>query len=295
MFKYVDDYLNQIKNELKGSDPALIQDALSDAEEHLRTALENTFEENPNISEADALMPIIQKYGKPSEIASAYKEIESRTSPFLLSPQRQVKKTGLAKLYGVLAEPRAWGAFIYMFLSLLTGCVFGAWGLLGLTVSLFTLIFIIGLPLTGIFLLSIREIAIIEGRIVEALLGVRMPRKSLFVSKDLGWTDKFKALITASHTWKALVYVILMFPLGLLYSAGIFLALTFSLGFITAPILELAFHIPLELFGWGAFTPVWFLPFVSIAGLILLPLTLHFARLIGNLHGRFAKFMLVRN
>ena len=182
-----------------------------------------------------------------------------------------------------------------MFLSLLTGCVFGIWGLIGLAVSLFTLILIIGLPLTGIFLLSIRGIAIIEGRIVEALLGVRMPRKPLFVSKELGWTDRFKALITASHTWKALVYVILMFPLGLLYSAVIFLMFIFSLSFILAPILELAFHLPLELFGWETFTPVWLLPFVSITGLILLPLTLHFARLIGKLHGRFAKLMLVRS
>jgi hypothetical protein len=295
MFKYVADYLNELKRELKGSDPALIQDALSDAEEHLRTALENLWEDNPDISEADALAHVIQKYGEPKEIASAYQEIESRTIPFLSPPRKQIQKTGLSRLYGVLVEPRAWGAFLYMFLSLLTGCVFGAWGLLGLTVSAFSLILIIGLPLSGIFLLSVRGIAVIEGRIIEALLGVRMPRKSLFVNKELGWTDKFKALITDSHTWKALLYVVLMFPLGLLYAAVIFLMFAFSLSFIMAPILELAFHIPLELFGWETFTPVWLLPLVSITGLILLPLTLHFARLVGNLHGRFAKFMLVRN
>ena len=130
MLKYVVDYLNELKNELKGSDPALVQDALSDAEEHLRTALENAWEDNPDLSESDALEPVIQKYGEPKEVACAYQEIESRTSSFLSSPRRQIKQTGFAKLYGILADPRAWGAFLYMFLSLLTGGIFGAWGLL---------------------------------------------------------------------------------------------------------------------------------------------------------------------
>ena len=56
MFKNVDEYLELLKKELKGSDLALIQDALFDAEEHLRTALEKTFESTPGISEADALI-----------------------------------------------------------------------------------------------------------------------------------------------------------------------------------------------------------------------------------------------
>lgn len=295
MFKYVADYLNELKKELKGCDPALIQDALSDAEEHLRTALEKTWEKDPEIPEAEALVPIVQKYGEPREIAAAYQEIESRTTPFLSSPRRQIQLQGLAKLYGVLADPRAWGSFLYMFLSLLTGCLFGGWGFFGLFVSVSCLILIIGLPVSGIFLLSVRGIVIIEGRIIEALLGVRMPRKALFVNRELGWVDKFNSLIKDSHTWKALLYVILMFPLGLLYAAVIFLMFSFSLSFILSPLLELVFHMPLELFGWETFTPVWILPFITIAGFILLPLTLHFAKLVGRLHGRYAKYMLVRN
>ena len=45
MLKNVDEYLLELKKELKGSDSALIQDALSDAEEYLRTALENALED----------------------------------------------------------------------------------------------------------------------------------------------------------------------------------------------------------------------------------------------------------
>ena len=40
-------YLVELKNELKGSDMATVQDALIDAEEHLTTALEVFLEQNP--------------------------------------------------------------------------------------------------------------------------------------------------------------------------------------------------------------------------------------------------------
>lgn len=36
MIKTVDEYLDKLKDELAGCDPSLIQDALADAEEHLR-------------------------------------------------------------------------------------------------------------------------------------------------------------------------------------------------------------------------------------------------------------------
>lgn len=101
-------------------------------------------------------------------------------------------------------------------------------------------------------------------------------------------------LVKDSYTWKALLYAALQFPLGLIYSLGIVLLFAFSLGFIGSPVLELVFHIPLDLFGDDVFTPVWFLPIVCIAGFFLLPLTFHLAKLVGKVHGKFAKSMLVR-
>jgi hypothetical protein len=194
----------------------------------------------------------------------------------------------------VLAEPIAWGAFFYMLLSLITGLVFGSWAIIGGITSLCTLVFIIGIPFFGLFLLSIRGIALLEGRIVEALLGIRMPRRSLFLDKNLSWKDMFLALVKESYTWKAMLYAALQFPLGLIYSLGIALLFATSLSFIVSPVLELVFHIPLELVGLEAFTPVWLLPFVCIAGFFLLPLTFHLAKFVGKVHGKYAKSMLVR-
>ncbi len=294
MCKNVNEYLTQLKKELEGCDPALLQDALSDAEGHLRMALEEALSDKPSLSETEAIASIIEKYGSPKEIASAYRAIESRTSPTLAVSRTKETRSSWARFFGVLAEPKAWGAFFYMLLSFITGLVFGGWALIAGLISLSTLVFIIGIPLFGLFLLSIRGIALLEGRVVEALLGIRMPRRSLFLDTNLSWKEMFMALIKESYTWKAWLYLALQFPLGLIYSLGILLLFATSLSFIGSPFLELAFHIPLELFGPEAFTPVWLLPFVSIAGFFLLPLTFHLARWVGKVHGKYAKSMLVR-
>jgi uncharacterized membrane protein len=294
MFKDVSAYLKELKRELKGCDPALIQDALSDAEGHLRMALEEALSSESSASETEVIAPIIDKYGDPKEIASAYRAVESRTSPSLAVPRRKDTRSSLARFFSVLAEPKAWGAFFYLLLSFVTGIVFGGWALTAGFISLSSLVFIIGLPLFGLFLLSIRGIALLEGRIVEALLGIRMPRRPLFHDRSLGLIDKYMTLVKDSYSWRALLYSVLLFPLGFIYFGVFSLLLVFSLSFITSPVLELVFRVPLDLFGDNVFTPVWFLPVVCLGGFFLLPLTFHFAKLVGKVHGRFAKSMLVR-
>jgi hypothetical protein len=295
MCKDVQDYLAKLKKELGGSaDPALIQDALSDAETHLQTALEEELSKSPNISETEILVPLVEKYGTPSEVAAAYLAIEPHISPTMAHTSRPDTRSFLGKFFGVLAESRAWGAFFYMLLAFIPGIIFGGWALFGGLISSFSLLFIIGLPIFGLFLLSLRGIALLEGRIVEALLGVRMPRRPLFLKKGLSWSGRYIALVKDSYSWRALLYAVLLLPLGFIYSTLFLLLFVFSVGFITSPIFELVFHIPLDLFGDNVFTPVWLLPVVCVAGLLLFPLTLHLAKLIGKIHGRFAKSMLVR-
>jgi len=295
MCKDVQDYLAKLKKELGGSaDPALVQDALSDAETHLRTALEEELSKNPGIAEREILVPIVEKYGTPAEVAAAYLAIEPHISPALANMPLPDTRSFLGKFFGVLTESRAWGAFFYMLLAFVPGIIFGGWALFAGLISAFSLLFIIGLPIFGMFLLSLRGIALLEGRIVEALLGVRMPRRPLFLKKGLSWSDRYIALVKDKYSWRALLYAVLLFPLGLIYSALFSLLFVFSLSFIASPVLELVFRIPLDLFGDNVFTPVWFLPIVCIAGLILLPVTFHLAKLVGKIHGRFAKSMLVR-
>lgn len=288
---YIEDYLDRLRRELKGCDPALRQDALFDAEEYLRTALA----ESEELSESEAFRAVEERYGSAAETASAYREIEARLSPLWPPESRPQTRSKARRFFGIFGESRAWGAFLYMLSAGVTGGVYGIWSLTGGTGALLCSIFIFGIPVAGLFLFSIRGMALLEGRLVQALLGVRMPWRPVFIRRGIGWGEKIKLLFTESQTWKALIYAFLQLPIGLAYSFFIALALALSLSFIGAPILELVFELPLELFGSEAFTPVWMLPLVSLAGIIMLPLILHAARWIGNLHGRYAKAMLVKD
>ena len=292
--KSVDDYLTRLQKELKGSDPALIQDALSDAEEYLRSALDTAKRETQDIGDTEALDAIFDKYGSPKEVAAAYKKIETHLQPVFAPPSQPDTRPFLSQFFGIIADSRAWGAFLYMIFAALTGSLFGSWGFFGSGICLVSLILVIGIPITGFFLLSIRGIALIEGRIVEALLGMRMPRKPVFFRRGLGPIDKFKCLIKDPCTWRSLAYLVLMFPLGWLYFGLSGFAFALALSFIFAPVLELVFHLPMELYGTDAFTPVAMLPVVVLAGILMIFLILHLAKFIGTKHGQLAKYMLVR-
>ena len=169
MFNTIEEYLDALKTEMKDADPALIQDAQADAREHLSTALEVAREANPELNGTDTLQKLIEEYGTPEETASAYSEVERRTSPVL----KQAAKPGsaLGRFFGVYADPRAWGALLYMFIAFVTGVFYFTWAVTGISLSISFLIFIFGFPLALLFLLSVRGLALLEGRLVEALCG----------------------------------------------------------------------------------------------------------------------------
>ncbi len=295
MIQNINEYLDQLKKELAGSDSATIQDALSDAEEHLRTALNSALEGQPDVSEADALPLIIEKYGLPAEVALAYRDIEARVPPAFMPPAATDKRTIFSQFFGVFADPRAWGALLYLLFSLGTGIIYFTWVTTGVSTSLGLLVLIIGLPFAGLFLLSVRGLALVEGRIVEALLGIRMPRRPLFSRRNIGWWPQFKALVTEKRTWIAMAYMIMQFPLGMIYFTVLITLITVSLFGIALPVLQLGFDLPVgNIEGVAYYLVGWMLPVAVIAGILLATLTMHLAKYLGRLHGSLAKALLVR-
>ena len=294
MIKNIEDYLVQLKRELAGSDPALIQDALSDAEEHLQNALEEAAGSDSGIPEKDALESSIIKYGTPAEIASAYKEIESRMAPVFAARKPKPPRSLWMRFFGVAAQSKTWSAFLYIFLSALTSLFFLMWILLGGTFSLFSLVLIIGIPVTGFFLLSLRGIALMQGRIVEALLDVRMPRKPIFLRKGLNWRGKYRALTTEAYTWKIFAYLIVHFPIAWIHFLVVFVMIGFSIKSIFYPIWFWGLGRSLITIGQPFYPPAWSYPLVVLVGIGMFFLTLHFVGLMGRVQGRFAKYMLVR-
>jgi uncharacterized membrane protein len=291
----IDAYLRQLKEALKNCDRATVQDALSDAEEYPRNALENLKESKPDIPEGSALSSVVEEYGTPAEIADAYRKIEARTSPSLTARTPKENRSFVSRFFGVVIEPRAWGALLYLLFALVTGIIYFTWTVTGISLSLGLLVLIIGIPIAGIFILSTRGLALLEGRMVEALLGIRMPHRPLFSKKDHGLWGKFKALLIDRYTWFSMVYMLLQLPLGIAYFTVFITLISISLGLFVTPILELVFNVPMFTSNGSLYyLNGWMMPIAVIAGVLLFFLTLHLAKVVGNAHGKLAKAMLVR-
>ena len=291
----IDDYLERLKSALTGADRATVQDALADAEEHLRTALDQALREDPDTTEIRALEEIMEQYGTPEETASAYRDIEERTQPAMSAYTPEHRSTA-GRIFGAFIDPRAYGALFYMFFAMITGIIYFTWAVSGISMSAGFIILIFGIPFFGLFLLSVQGLALEEGRIIEALLGIRMPRRPIFSRRDLGIWGKFKSLIKDRRTWLTLLYMVILMPLGIIYFTLFITLLALALYGIASPVLILWVGFPVAtIHGVEFYAPGWYVPLTFMAGILVLLITLHLAKGIGHLHGKLAKSMLVKD
>lgn len=285
-------YLDALRDALQGADSALVQDALYDAEEHLRAELA----QHPDEPEAAVLERIVGTYGAPDEVADAYRANEARVQAALRTPPPKPIEGGpLARFFGVYRDPRAYLAIAYMVLALVTGVAYATFASVGLTMSVAFAILIVGVPFFLLFIGTSRVLALVEGRIVESMLGTRMPRRPIHPGPPASWWQRILDMLKDPRTWGTLLYQLLMLPLGIAYFTFAVTGVVFSLAMFIAPLVILL-H-----FG-GVITidgeinsphPAW-LPVISILGIVLLTITMHLSRGIGYLHGQLAKSLLVR-
>jgi len=292
-------YLAELRTRLKGQPAALIQDALADCEEHLRAARADAGAQ----SEADVLAEIIETFGTPQEVAEEYVAMEQAIKgPFASASATTIDDRDVERgpgFFGVLIDPAAYGALIYMLLSLATGIFYFTWAVTGVSLSVGLAILIIGIPFALLFIGSVRVIGWIEGRIVEALLGVRMPRRA--PSSPGGGTlmENIKAVLKDGRTWTSLIYMILHLPLGVLYFCIAVISGAVSLGVLSSAIYEIATgQNTVQVQGYpeldAFFNTIPGLALLAVAGFLGIILTLHIARVIGYIHGRIAEALLVR-
>ncbi len=298
----IPDYLEHLRRSLAGADPALIQDALYDAEEYLRSEMA----ENPSMSEAQVIAQVASSYGAPDEVADIYRDTEVKVQAALRTPPPRPHRSLFGRFFGVIAEPRTYAALFYMLLSLATGIFYFTWVVTGLSLSVGLAILIIGIPFAILFLGSVRMFSLLEGRIVEVMLGERMPRRPLYSTRGKPWMTRIGEMFADPRTWTTLLYMLLMLPLGIIYFTLIITLLSTSLSFIAAPMAVLFgwAEVNSNFSGWvflgvengifGTSMGYMALPLVFVTGVVLLFATLHLARGIGYLHGQFAKHLLVK-
>jgi hypothetical protein len=312
----IPDYLAQLRQALEGADPALVQDALYDAEEYLRSELA----EQSGRPEAEVIAAVAGSYGAPEEVAQIYRDTEVTVNRALRGPSslplripaiapdagershataapQPPPAPGITRLlFGVFTDPVTYGALVYMLLSLVTGIFYFTWVVTGASLSLGLLILIIGVPLLVLFFASVRVLALVEGRLVETLLGMRMPRRPPYTEHDQPWLKRIGAMFIDPRTWSTMAYFLLMLPLGVAYFTIAVTGLSLSLSTLLAPLLSLLGNDigGLWINGTDLLTRPWTWPLLSMCGAVLLVITLHLARGIGRLHAQLAKHLLVR-
>ncbi|HTD29467.1 MAG TPA: sensor domain-containing protein [Xanthomonadaceae bacterium] len=287
----IPEYLTQLREALRGSDPALIQDALYDAEEYLRSELA----ERAGEDEASVIASVASSYGAPDEVADIYRNTEAQVATALRTPRPPPRESALGKFFGVAADPRTYAAMFYMLLSLATGIFYFTWVVTGMSLSLGFAVLIIGLPFLVLFFGSVRLLSVVEGRIVEVMLGERMPRRPLYTERGQPWSTRIVAMFTDPRSWSTLLYMLMMLPLGILYFTLTVTMLAVSLSFIAAPFIWLfGGDFNMSLNGYEGPDPAWLAPLLFPLGVLMLFGYMHAVRGVGHLHGQLAKHLLVR-
>ena len=289
----INEYLEQLRAALRGADPALVQDALYDAEEHLRAELA----EQPGRDEAVMLEHVVGSYGAPDEVADIYRDQEIRIQRAIRPPPPQQHHSVLGRFFGVAADPHTYGALFYLLLALVTGIFYFTWAVTGLSLSAGLSFLVIGIPFFLLFLGSVRGLSLLEGRIVETMLGVRMPRRPPYPSQQgMPWLKRIGAILIDGRTWTTLVYMWLMLPLGIIYFTVAVTLLSVSLALAGSPFVKaFGFNvINMDVDGFSYYGPGWAGTIaLSLVGVVLLFATLHLVRGIGRVHGQIAKHLLV--
>jgi hypothetical protein len=294
----IDEYLKQLREALQDADPALVQDALYDAEEYLRAECAS----HPGKSEADVLELIASTYGAPDEVAAAYRDTEAKVTAALrpIAPRGVNSPNPLRRFFGVYSDPRAYLSLFYMLLALATGIVYFVFVVAGLSLSAGLAVLIIGLPFFLMFIGIARVRALGEGRLLEAISGERMPRRPVHPGPQAGMWARIWAMLSDSRTWTTLAYLLLMLPLGIIYFVVALVGIALGGALVAAPFLAIA-----QYFGWIIndgqsvvhpdilTTPVGGI--IAIAsGVLIFTALMHAARGVGRLQVALARALLVK-
>jgi hypothetical protein len=288
----IDQYLKALGDALANEEPALRQDAVSDAEEYLRAEIAL----HPDKSEADVLELIASTYGHPEEVADAYRATEATVRKAMQGTARPPSQNFWGKVFGVYTDFRTYTSLFLLLVSLPTGILYFTVAVTGLSLSAGLSILIIGVPVFLIFIGLVRVLSLAEGRLIEGLVGTRMPRRAPYVIKGIALVERIKDMLQDRRTWTTLLYMVLSLPIGIFSFVFSVVGISVSLGLIFAPlgvVLGISEHMTIDDVGVYHYMGPAGLVLCAIVGFVLLTLLLHAARFLGQMHGKLAKVLLV--
>ncbi|MFI6025951.1 sensor domain-containing protein [Amycolatopsis magusensis] len=191
---------------------------------------------------------------------------------------------------------RFFRALAYLLLNLPIG-VAGFSILFALTSLGFSLaVVLIGLPLLGLTALLARSLARMERARVHTMLGTYIPAPHLVPSAG-GQFRRWTAPLRDGATWRDLLYVFLLFPLGVLQFSLVVGAWSVSVALLALPVFyhfvdDGAYRFPSESLHWVTVdTPMEALPWAAL-GFVFAVLSVLLTRGLAVGHARFARALL---
>jgi uncharacterized membrane protein len=319
-YESIKHYLKDLERALKGLDPALIADALDDAEEHLESSVEEIISREKSLKQ-EALKVAIEEYGSPLDIAEEYRKFEQEKVEKVTEKE---KRSLFYRIFGVYFEPKTYLNLTYLLLQFPLGILYFSYLAVAALATAVLVITLIGIPLGVLFLFSIFGLSWFHGRLSEAFLGIRMPRKKrklitlettrqkmnsilndLTNLKEFTSTatwQKMKSILSDRRLYTSALCLFLIFPLGFVYFAGIAVLFSAAITLTVSPLAEmLSVPIVTELFesSWAHLGLAWFgtatyTIMYPVLGLVLLTGTLHLFNAVARIHGGMMKQLLVK-
>lgn len=252
-------YLDELERALRGADSALIHDALIDAETHLRAA----------IAAGTPAAAAIEEFGTPSDIALAYfreqlsaarggaKEqvapsTDTRESTAVDAPVAHANSGDIfvsdaparvappasflrrIPIIGIYFDPYAWGAMVFLTFGFVLALAAFVWVMVLGSLAIGLLPTLLGIPLFIVLLGSARGISLFFGKVIEALVGIRMPRRAyrVDVSGVDGFWRRLWLWIKDIHGWLTVGFLIGNFPIALFFFSVIVSLLAASISLL---------------------------------------------------------------
>lgn len=285
-----DHYLSALREALRDLDPVQIQEAVQEARSEVERILEPLSWEQPGLAPEAALARVEASLGTPEAFAARFRRARQLPAPCPLSPET-ASVAPWPGFFEVLAEPHAYLSLLLLGGLLPLSILVFVWVSTGLSLALGLLVIGVGFPLLVLVLGSFRALGWAHARVLEVLTGIPAPKRLPLLPRVPGFWKKLGALFTEGLTWRALLLLLLLLPLGITYFVLLVTGTSLALGTLLLPLAHVSGDLGLEVFGKGV--PLWASGGLSFLGGLMLVGLLHGGLALGRLHGRLSRRLLL--
>lgn len=206
-------------------------------------------------------------------------------------PYRRFFENPLYGVFGPLLWPGTWKRIFYLLLGFPLGLAYFVFYVTGLSLGLGLFVLAVGALILGVVLLAALPIGVGERWLANRLLDADVgPAGFTTPNAEEGVVAWLKETLSNPVTWKAHVFLIARFPLGLASWLAVVVSLSVAGAFTFAPLL-LAFGGEVRIGSWVPSTPVEALALTGV-GLVALVVSVHLLNGIAWMWGALARRLL---